>query len=289
MINVVDKDFIKSPLNYVGGKYKLLPQILPHFPNDINRFVDLFAGGGNVAVNVDANQIYFNDKQTEVVDLISYLYRHDVDFLLSEIDDIIERYSLSKTNREGYLQLRADYNNGKKSPMRFYVLIAYAFNNQIRFNKRGEFNMTFGKDRSSFNPKLRERFIGFVEELHEKSLVFRDDDFRSFDFDGIANLGCSDLVYCDPPYLITTAAYNESGGWTDKDERDLYTLLDNLDEQGVKFALSNVLEHKERINDILIEWSGRYNVRELSASYANANYQSTKRDSITREVLITNY
>lgn len=289
MINAVDKDFIKSPLNYVGGKYKLLPQILPHFPNNINRFVDLFAGGGNVAINVDANQIYFNDKQSEVVGLISYLYGHDVDFLLSEIDDIIEQYSLNKTNREGYLQLRADYNKGKKSPMRFYALIAHAFNNQIRFNKSGGFNMTFGKDRSSFNPKLRERFICFIEELHEKSLVFRDDDFRTFDFGEISNLGGSDLVYCDPPYLITTAAYNESGGWTERDERDLYAILDSLDEQGVRFALSNVLEHKERINDILIEWSGRYNVRELSASYANANYQSTKRDSITREVLITNY
>ena len=36
------KELIQSPLNYTGGKYKLLPQILPHFPQDIDRFVDLF-------------------------------------------------------------------------------------------------------------------------------------------------------------------------------------------------------------------------------------------------------
>ena len=37
-------NYIKSPLNYVGGKYKLLNEIIPLFPNDINTFVDLFGG-----------------------------------------------------------------------------------------------------------------------------------------------------------------------------------------------------------------------------------------------------
>ena len=46
------EELIKSPLNYTGGKYKLLPQILPYFPNDINTFIDLFAGGCNVGINV---------------------------------------------------------------------------------------------------------------------------------------------------------------------------------------------------------------------------------------------
>lgn len=46
---------IQSPLNYTGGKFKLLPQILPYFPEDINIFVDLFCGGCNVGVNIDAN------------------------------------------------------------------------------------------------------------------------------------------------------------------------------------------------------------------------------------------
>ena len=49
--------YIKSPLNYTGGKHKLLPQILPLFPTEINTFVDLFTGGGNIAVNVNANKI----------------------------------------------------------------------------------------------------------------------------------------------------------------------------------------------------------------------------------------
>jgi len=33
-------NLIQSPLNYTGGKFKLLPQILPLFPQNIDIFVD---------------------------------------------------------------------------------------------------------------------------------------------------------------------------------------------------------------------------------------------------------
>ena len=55
------KELVKSPLNYTGGKFKLLPQILPLLPNDIDTFIDLFGGGLNVGVNVKANKIIYND------------------------------------------------------------------------------------------------------------------------------------------------------------------------------------------------------------------------------------
>lgn len=45
-------EYVKSPLNYTGGKYKLLPQLLELFPKQVNTFVDLFAGGGNVSVSM---------------------------------------------------------------------------------------------------------------------------------------------------------------------------------------------------------------------------------------------
>ena len=48
--------YVKSCLNYTGGKYKLLPQIIPLFPEDINMFVDLFCGGCNVGINVNAKK-----------------------------------------------------------------------------------------------------------------------------------------------------------------------------------------------------------------------------------------
>ena len=52
---------IKSPINYMGSKRRLLKQILPLFPDNINTFYDLFAGGGTVSLNTQAKQIYYND------------------------------------------------------------------------------------------------------------------------------------------------------------------------------------------------------------------------------------
>lgn len=72
-------------------------------------------------------------------------------------------------------------------------------------------------------------------------------------------LSRGDLVYCDPPYLITTGSYNDGKrgfkDWTLKEERELLALLDDLDRQGILFALSNVFRHKGLTNDVLIEWT----------------------------------
>lgn len=61
----VPVNLVSSPLNYTGGKFKLLPQILPLFPNDINCFYDIFCGGCNVSINVTANKIICNDFDRE--------------------------------------------------------------------------------------------------------------------------------------------------------------------------------------------------------------------------------
>lgn len=98
--------YIKSPLNYVGGKYKLLPQIIPLFPNNIDTFVDLFGGGFNVGINVNANKIIYNDICKQVVELMQCLKHEDIEELLDKIDFIISDYELSKENKDGFLKLR---------------------------------------------------------------------------------------------------------------------------------------------------------------------------------------
>ncbi|MGN0026821.1 MAG: DNA adenine methylase, partial [Clostridium sp.] len=65
--------YIKSPLNYTGGKYKLLKDLLDSFPKEIDTFVDLFAGGFNVGVNIEANKIICNDHITYLIDLYKEL------------------------------------------------------------------------------------------------------------------------------------------------------------------------------------------------------------------------
>ena len=279
---------IKSPLNYMGGKYKLLPQLLPLFPKEIGTFYDLFGGGFNVGVNVEAERHIYNDKLRPITNLLRDMYQNDISTLLGNIDKYIADYGLSKTNKEGYLRLRSDYNaipQARRPSCALYALIAHSFNNQIRFNKKGEFNMPFGI--SSFNPTLRKRFIAFVNKLQTLDVKFYSKDFREFKVDAFDQ---RDFIYCDPPYLLSSATYNKtSGGWTEQDEKDLYTFLNEIGGK-VRWAMSNVLETKNKRHSLLESWVRKngYKIHYLNASYSTCNYQRKKYKPDV-EVLITNY
>jgi len=208
-------------------------------------------------------------------------------YIINQTESVIEEFNLSKDNQEGYLKLRKHYNEGDKNWKYFYTLVAHSFSNQIRFNNRKEFNMPFGK--RTFNSVMKDNLIKFVESIKNKNIEFANLDFKEFN---INELTKNDFIFCDPPYLITCASYNENGGWKEKDEIDLLNLLDKLYDKGIRFALSNVLESKGNSNDILKKWvkDKGYNIHKLNVKYGNANYQrKDKSDSTTLEVLITNY
>ena len=297
---MADKKYIKSPMNYTGGKYKLLHQIEPLFPEDINLFVDLFTGGGNIAVNVKANKIVANDCEENIIGIYQTFQKYDnVDELIGQIEEIIKTYGLTIDNTEAYNQFRNDYNSLKTSQGNYppplssyninillYVLICYSFNHQYRFNSKGEFNMPFGKERSQWNENMKNNLINFHRQIKEKDIVFLNKDFRQLKVD---KLGINDFVYCDPPYLITCATYNEKDGWNQECEEDLLNLLDELNTKKIKFALSNVLYSKGKTNDLLREWSKKYNVHHLDYTYQNCNYHTRDKTNKSDEVLITSY
>lgn len=264
----------------------MLPQILPLFPDDINTFVDLFCGGANVGVNIKANKIICNDYMKQLIDLYNEFKINKIDDIYNYIFETINKFNLSKTNQEGYLKLRDQYNI-YKNPLDLYICICYSFSNQIRFNSKGEFNMPFGKNRSSFNDALQNRLKLFINKLN--NIEFWSTDFKHLGMN-LNMLTNNDLVYCDPPYLNTTATYNEQNGWNEAKELELYELLDNIHNIGSRFALSNIFENKGKSNDLLKEWSKKYNIHYLNNTYGNCNYHAKdKSKDSTIEVLITNY
>lgn len=305
--NIVDK--VKSPLNYTGGKYKLLNQIIPIFPKDLDLFVDLFSGGANVGVNVNAKRIVCVDKQKEIIRVMDLFKKYEDGYIIDKLEKIIDKYNLSNSllngyetykctsdkglgsyNKSKYLDLRTDYNSiiedSVEKDFLFLTLVIYGFNNQIRFNSSGEFNMPVGK--RDFNNSIRKNLKLFITKLKTKNIEFINSDFREFAIETKDNT----LVYCDPPYFLGTASYNENGGWTDKDEIDLLNYLSILDQSGVKFALSNVIEHKGEKNTILDSWIKEHNyiVHIIDSNYNNSNYHKQEGNILkTIEVLVTNY
>ncbi|WP_338946502.1 DNA adenine methylase [Fusobacterium canifelinum] len=309
-LDVEDKKskLVSSPFNYTGGKYKLLEQLQKLFKEE-EIFLDIFAGGANVGINSKSPKIIFNDVNAKIISLIEYIKNIDIKELLKKIDNIIVKYGLSNTmlysykyyscnsseglanyNKEAFLKLRKDYNkklnDGMEDYTLLYVLIVFSFNNQVRFNSKGEFNLPVGK--RDFNSKMRNKLILFSKKLKEKDIEFYSKDFREIDINKISK---NTFIYCDPPYLITTAGYNENGMWTDKDEKDLLNFLKELDKKGLKFALSNVLESKNKENKILKDWilENNFYCNYLKKNYSNSNYQRKAKDSISVEVLVTNY
>lgn len=303
--------YTKSCLNYTGGKYKLLNQIVPLIPNDIRRFYDIFCGGCNVGINIEADEVVFNDKLKELIDLYKIFQQLDTKFIFHKVQELMSKYNLSDTykndyskynsdsskglavyNKEGYLRLRNDYNSFKpitnediiEKNIMLYTLIVYGFNNQIRFNKKGEYNIPVGK--RDFNKNVRANLELFIKALNKANIKFESSDYVKLNYD---DLGSKDFVYVDPPYLITTATYNEQGGWTETNEKELLSFLDWLNEKGIRFALSNVLESKGQENLILADWCKKYNIHYLNKDYNNSNYQIKDKSKKSVEVLITNY
>ncbi|MDO5564852.1 MAG: Dam family site-specific DNA-(adenine-N6)-methyltransferase [Eubacteriales bacterium] len=281
------KRFIKSPLNYIGGKYKLLPQLIKYFPTDIDTFVDLFSGGFNVGINITSNKTICNDINIFIVELYKKLYNSTVDEILEQIDKKIKKYNLNKDNEEGFKRFREEYNKNK-NPIDLYTLTCYSFNYQFRFNNNMEYNNPFGRNRSQFSEKMKNNLILFMNKIKSMNIDFISKDFNKIQLD---ELDSDDFIYCDPPYLITTGSYNDGNrgfkDWKEQQELELYNFLDKANEKNIKFALSNVLEHKGKENTLLKSWSNKYNIIDLQNNYSNSSYNTTKGNS--REVLITNY
>lgn len=304
---------IASPLNYTGGKYRLLPQLLPLFPGRVDTLVDLFCGGCNVGLNAPARRVIYNDIDRNLMELYQFLRQADKESVLTRVYDIVGQYGLSLVSRDGYafyhchgssglarynrerfIRLRDDFNRRSREGRRderfflmLYVMVVYSFNNQIRYNGRGEYNLPVGK--RDFNLSMRQKLLGFMDRIQAQDCRFTCRDFRELD---LGALGPGDLVYADPPYLITCATYNEKGGWGEREERDLLALLEWLDGRGVPFALSNVLRSKGRENRILLGWleaHPRYRAIRLDYHYSNSNYHTKDRTSGSEEVLVVNY
>ena len=298
-------EIVRSPLFYVGDKYKLMREIRSHFPQQVGRLIEPFVGGGSVFMNANAPVCLANDIDHYVIKLHNWLcgYKYKSEVLMNELTEMINHYKLSfsliredvpedlrkaypktyfaKFNKSAYVALRQDFNNSGKSDIcKLYLLLIYGFNRMLRFNGKGDFNLPVGN--VDFNQNTKDAIENYLAVVSQRQIFFFCLDFRSF-LSGIDFLN-NDLVYLDPPYLITFSEYNKL--WNEETERDLLSLLNELNDRGVRFAISNVTHYKGRVNSIFSEWMQRYSVYPIKSNYISFNDNTIKKFS---EVLVTNY
>lgn len=298
-------EIVRSPLFYVGDKYKLMREIRSYFPKKIGRLIEPFVGGGSVFMNTDVAVCLANDVDEYVIRLHNWLsgYRDNAEGLFTDLSFIINKYALSfslvrdeipdnlrklhpKTyfaeyNKLAYKALRRDFNDsGKTDICRLYILLIYGFNRMLRFNGKGDFNLPVGN--VDFNKNTKKALLDYLNIVNQRHIVFSSLDFR--DFLGNIEYYCDDLIYLDPPYLITFSEYNKL--WNEDTERALLALLDELNARGVRFAISNVTHYKGKKNDIFLNWMEHYLVHPIKSNYISFNDNTIKNFN---EVLVTNY
>lgn len=294
-LNRLDKLNIKPAFNHLGNKTRIIDELLRIFPKkNIENFVEPFAGSAIVTMSyLSAKKYWLNDKDKYLTSVLELLLNNDKDIIIKKIEKIIKDYDLPLENKSNkyknqYNKLKDDYNNDKKVD-KLLTLILFGFNQQIRFNKKNEFNIPCGK--FFWNEYHKQKIIDFVSHAKNKYFETRSLDFENFIKEILPNLSTHNtLIYFDPPYLLSTATYNVN--WDENDEYRLIKLLDELNKKGYKWVLSNVLISKGKTNKILHEFilnNNYVNYKIINQiNYHNSNYQRKNKDDKDEEIIVWN-
>ena len=277
--------YVQSAITYTGSKRQYLMGIKKAFSqNHFRYFVDVFAGSFSVGINMDQSEyIICNDTSTPLIMLYERMTHTEYAIIENYLKEQVEKFQLDRRgNVTGFKALKEQYNQSPEEHIFSILLFApLCFNGNLTFK-----GLNF-KGNSGDKGFTEERF-SIVQKFHAALLAKKDKlQFSSKPFDQLdySRFSNQDLLYFDPPYLITDAFYNAH--WGEQEEHKLYALLDRLDARGVRWVLSNVVEHNARKNFILEQWMSRHRVYPVHASYRSCVPRNCDIGE-SREVIVIN-
>lgn len=264
----------------MGGKGRILPQLLPLLPPGVSlmRHVEPFVGGGALFFARRPARAVLCDVNPALV----ATYRAVRDEVEAVIDALVE---LARDHsKEHYYQARRRYNDGAgKLPTAeraglFIYLNKTCFNGLHRVNRRGEFNVPAGRYK---NPRILDE-----QTLLAASTALAGADIRCSSFESLLSAARpGDFVYFDPPYepLSQTANFTSYArdGFSRADQTRLRDVFGELDRRGCKLMLSN--------SDVpfVRELYGRWRIDTVAAPRA-VSCDGRTRGKVT-EVVVRNY
>jgi len=300
------KVHVKPFLKWAGGKSQLLPEIEKRLPTEmaagkIETYVEPFIGGGAVFFYIAQKfphlgrfcLIDINDDLINCYNAVKF----NVDALIRELHDLQQQF-LQSDQKEFFLDVRAKFNKHKPlsydkekpdidTAARLLFLNRTCFNGLYRVNRKGQFNVPFGRYK---NPRIcAPRLLQEASELLEKAEIICG-HFQ----DSTAFIDDKTFVYFDPPYrpLSATASFTSYAkeDFGEKDQIRLSQFCREIDEEGAKFLLSNSDPKNEAPNDTFFEDHYEkygFHIDKVKAARA-INCKAAGRGKIN-ELLITNY
>lgn len=264
-------------IKWAGGKRQLLPELRRRLPSSYNRYFEPFIGGGALYFDIAPLDAYISDINPELVNLYEVI-RDDVEALISDLSS--HENSLEYYNEIRALDRNPNYTNISpvRKASRFIYLNKTCFNGLYRVNRKGFFNVPFGR---YANPNFLNK-----ESLYVASEVLQTAQIECASFENILNfVKKGDFVYFDPPYIplsqtASFTSYSKEDFGMDK-QVQLKSLCDKLSAMGVNFILSN--SDTPISNDLYSE----YNVEKIYAS-RSINSKADGRGKIA-EIIVRNY
>ncbi len=222
----------RSPVKWAGGKGALLPEILSRLPEKINTYYEPFVGGGAVFFALAAENRFRRAVIGDANDDLMETYFA----IQNDLDEVIRRLKAhaGKHSEEYFYKVRAQ--RGTYVAARFIYLNRTCFNGLYRVNRKGEFNVPFGK---YTNPTICDE-----ENLRAVSEVLQSADLETDDFEAtVTHAKPRDAVYFDPPYVPASETANftayTAGGFGPETHERLRDVANRLIARGVHVLLSN--------------------------------------------------
>jgi DNA adenine methylase len=277
------KPFIK----WVGGKRQLLKQfrlmnLYPpeRFNSEVNKYFEPFVGGGAVFFDLLPKHAQLSDLNNELI--ITY------NVIKKQVENLIKSLKNHKTDKDYFLNIRARDPKGMTDlevASRFIYLNRTCFNGMYRVNKKGGFNVPFGK---YHNPLICDEV-----NLRNVSHSLKNVEIKNQDYKEVLKIAqAGDFVYFDPPYypINNTSSFTSytKESFLDREQIELRDVFMELTERGCFVMLSN--SDTPFVNKIYSEIKIKNKIIRINKVYAgrSINSDSSKRGKIT-EVVVINY
>jgi DNA adenine methylase len=228
--NNKNRPFLKWP----GNKYHCLQHILPSLPK-AKRLIEPFTGSAAIFFNTDYSHYLLAEENNDLINLYCQLQQEGNDFIA-----LCQSYfSPSNNSEEHYYQLRQNFNECQTPPERaalFLYLNRHGYNGLCRYNKKGFYNVPFGRYLKPYFPYNEMRLF----QQKSRKTHFLHADFRQT-FQAAEQ---GDVIYCDPPYVPLLSqetnfiAYTNTR-FSETDQIDLAKLALETAHRGITVLISN--------------------------------------------------
>jgi DNA adenine methylase len=222
-------------LRWIGGKQKLLPELLRFLPEDLmsRTYYEPFVGAGSLFFSVAPNRAYLCDANSHLIS--AYTFVRDSP---EEVSQFLETL-MSNDSCEHYYSVREQYNKSgatAERAARFIYLNRTCFNGIFRVNTQGEFNVPYGRKRNPPHPSL--------EALKTASQVLQRAELRAEPFSEVLpKVESGSFIYLDPPYppLNGTSYFTHytSDRFPEEQQHQLAHMCHELSTRGCSIMMTN--------------------------------------------------